>query len=194
MARKPIPQKTKDSVLNEYNHRCAICACDRPHLHHIDEDHTNNEPLNLLPLCPNCHLTDQHNPTRKIEVKKLLMFRSFKDPAILKPQFHPIYTRQLFLDDLEQNHKLVSEYESKAQELIEFVESLEMGAFYSKRLVELMKKQAFAGAYNFGSENTEYQRQIMQNDKEYIEKLKCNRSTIKNLLIELLRYQKWANA
>jgi hypothetical protein len=36
----------------------------------------------------NCHLIDQHNPTSPVHPKKLEMFRRFKDPAILKSQFH----------------------------------------------------------------------------------------------------------
>ena len=38
------------------------------------------------------------------------MFRSYKDPTILKPQFHPLYTRQTFLDNLESNQELAYEY------------------------------------------------------------------------------------
>ena len=36
--------------------RCAICGFDRiVAIHHIDEDHSNNDPINLIPLCPNHH-------------------------------------------------------------------------------------------------------------------------------------------
>jgi hypothetical protein len=194
MTRKAIPKKIKDSVLNEYDHRCAICGNDRPHLHHIDEDHTNNDLNNLLPLCPNCHLNDQHNPTRKIEITKLKMFRFYKDPAILKPQFHPIYIRQLFLDDLENNHELAYKYEDEVKELIEFVESLEMGAFYSKRLLKLMEKPSYARVFNIHGDNSEYDRQTRKYNEEYIEQLQSSKNAVKELLVELLRYQKWANA
>ena len=97
MARVSILKKTSEALHDEYNHRCAICGSDRPQLHHIDENHANNDLLNLLPLCPNCHLRDQHNPTRKVEVPKLQLFRKYKDPAVLKPQFHPMFIRQQFL-------------------------------------------------------------------------------------------------
>ena len=49
-----IPTKISDKVLKEFNHRCAKCGTDNPHLHHIDENPSNNDPLNLIPLCPCC--------------------------------------------------------------------------------------------------------------------------------------------
>jgi 5-methylcytosine-specific restriction endonuclease McrA len=62
-SRAKIPTALREAVLKSYNHRCAICGSDHPQIHHIDENPGNNDELNLLPLCPNCHLTDQHNPT-----------------------------------------------------------------------------------------------------------------------------------
>ncbi len=114
-------EKIKDALLDEYDHRCAVCGGGRPHVHHIDEDASHNDLLNLLPLCPNCHLRDQHNPTRKVEIPKLQLFRKFKDPAILKPQFHPIYTRQLFLDAIVLGEEAISEIENQAGELTELI-------------------------------------------------------------------------
>ncbi|MDQ3011542.1 MAG: HNH endonuclease, partial [Acidobacteriota bacterium] len=78
-------------MLKEFNYRCAICAIDNPQLHHIDETPSNNDPMNLVPLCPNCHLIDQHNPTRTLDPIKLSLFRKFKDPFILKSQFDPLF-------------------------------------------------------------------------------------------------------
>lgn len=34
------------ALLDEYGHRCAVCDGDRPHVHRIDEDASNNELLN----------------------------------------------------------------------------------------------------------------------------------------------------
>ena len=73
MARQTLPKAKRESILREFNHRCAICGSDRPHIHHIDEDATNNELENLLPLCPNCHLLDQHNPTSPVDPRKLYL-------------------------------------------------------------------------------------------------------------------------
>jgi len=92
-------------------------------VHHIDENPSNNDPLNLLPLCPNCHLTDQHNPTGGMEVSKLLLFRRFKDPVILRPQFHPLYLRLKFLDSVELNDSPGNKLEERVKELVEFVQA-----------------------------------------------------------------------
>ena len=73
-ARKAVPRATRDEVLREFNHACAICGTANPQIHHIDGDHSNNDPLDLLPLCPNCHLGDQHNPTRPLEPGRVLCF------------------------------------------------------------------------------------------------------------------------
>lgn len=95
--RLPIPRAVRDSVLREFSHRCAICGADRPQIHHIDEDPSNNDPVNLLPICPNCHLTDQHNPTAPADPQKLALFRRYKDPTILSPQFEPLFSRASYL-------------------------------------------------------------------------------------------------
>ena len=95
--RKRVPKVIKDRVLDEYNHLCAICGASRPQIHHIDENPANNDPLNLLPLCPNHHLTDVHNPTQKMDPLRLYLFRKYRDPQILSPQFEPLFKRLRFL-------------------------------------------------------------------------------------------------
>src|SRR5689334_6368420 len=91
--RVKIPKPTADAVLKEFNHLCAVCGETSPQLHHIDENPANNDPLNLLPLCPNHHLSDQHNPTAKIDPGILALFRRHKDPTILTPEFDPFFRR-----------------------------------------------------------------------------------------------------
>lgn len=194
MARVTIPKKTSDAVLGEYNHRCARCGSDHPHLHHIDEDATNNDPCNLLPLCPNCHLRDQHNPTRKIEIDKLQLFRRFKDPAVLKPQFHPVFVRQAFLASVEVDEMSVDNLERRATELIEIVQALEMGDFYAKRLTELigpLRKNIFIGGTD--GPDREYERLERQRNQDYRANLVANCASVQTLLVEQLRYQRWAN-
>ena len=128
--RVPVSKAVKEKVLAEFNHRCAVCGADRPQIDHIDEDPSNNDPMNLLPLCPNCHLTDRHNPTSRIENKKLALFRQFKDPAILSPQFHPLYLRLGFVDSINLSDEPVESLEKQANELIDFIRALNMGSFY----------------------------------------------------------------
>lgn len=199
MTRKTMPKKTREALLDEYDHKCAVCGGDRPHVHHIDEDPSNNDLENLLPLCPNCHIRDQHNPTRRIETPKLVLFRTYKDPSILRPQFHPLYTRQLFLDNIEINEESVDLLEEKSKELIDFVASLEMGGFYSKRIRKLVTPEARAYVTFLDSRpDPAYERQRREArreaNREFREKLVQNRSAVQYLLVEMLRYQTWANA
>ena len=195
MTRAAIPKKLKDALLDEYDHRCAVCGGDRPHVHHINEDPSHNTLENLLPLCPNCHLRDQHNPTRKVDIPKLQLFRQYKDPAILKPQFHPIYLRQRYLDGVTPGEEPVTDLESHAKELIEFIEALEMGDFYGKRLAELVAPLRRAFIMSLGSgPDPHYDRQRRSANSDYRDKLIENRVAAQSLLVELLRYQGWANA
>lgn len=193
MDRKKIPDKIKNELLREYSHKCAICGKDEPHIHHIDENPSNNKPVNLLPLCPNCHLTDQHNPNRKIEIPKLQLFRNYKDTLILKPQFHPIYIRQLFLEEIEINEDNVDELREQSNELVKFLAEFERGAYYSRCVKNLVRQDGVAivtASFNDydGYENT---RRLKQRNLVYRQKLVNNKNEIQSLIIELLAYQKW---
>lgn len=43
-------------MINFTWHEYAICGFDKiVAIHHIDENHDNDDPQNLIPLCPNHH-------------------------------------------------------------------------------------------------------------------------------------------
>ena len=43
-------------AFRSWKEECAICGFDKVvAVHHIDSDHENNDPMNLIPLCPNHH-------------------------------------------------------------------------------------------------------------------------------------------
>ncbi len=189
--REAIPRTVKDLVLKEFNHRCAICAADRPQLHHIDEDPSNNKPENLIPLCPNCHLTDQHDPTRPIDAEKLQLFRQFKDPSILKPQFHPLFVRMQFLNPVDETAE-VEKLANSAKEIIELVAVLKMGEFYSKLIAELIKRNYASWPRavvknGMATSVTEY----AETEEQYISKIRNSYLGVSSLAIELLRFQQW---
>jgi hypothetical protein len=179
--RTHIPKEIKEKVLKEYNHRCAICGSDNPHLHHIDENPSNNDAENLIPLCPNHHLSDQHDPTANIPFYKMKLFREYKDPTILDAKFHPLYRRFIFLYEINDSSE-DKDLCNNSEELIRFVSSLNMGEFYSKELRELI-----------GSSSRTYLdgRPVRAYEKEYRDQLLNNRKATINIIIELLRYQKW---
>jgi hypothetical protein len=186
-----IPRSTRDAVLSEFNHRCAICGSDRPQLHHIDEDPSNNDPKNLIPLCPNCHLVDQHNPTHSLGTEKLKLFREFKDPTILKPQFHPLWTRMKFLDSIREDSD-ARELETKSEELTSFIAALEMGSFYSKQIHDLVNRPRHV-VFSTGApdEAARHRADQARREKEYREQLQRVHDEVHALVIELLRFQKW---
>lgn len=190
--RSAIPSSVRTRVEKEFNHRCAVCGSDNPHLHHIDEDPSNNDPMNLIPLCPNCHLTDQHNPTKTLDPKRLRLFREYKDPAILKSQFQPLFARLQFFDNINDNSD-DDELESNAKELSDFVGALEMGSFYANKIRKLTQKPAYGFSVRLGDPTSErqYRLQHQEAQREYREQLQKVRIQIVELAVELLRFQKW---
>jgi hypothetical protein len=181
--RVSIPKEIKEKVLKEFSHRCAICGADDPQIHHIDEDPSNNEQDNLIPLCPNHHLTDQHDPTSGIPFYRMKLFREYKDPTILGAQFQPLYKRLTYLFDINDNSK-DEELIEDSEQLIKFVSFLEMGEFYSDELRKLLSSPV--RVYFDGVSGRE-------SEKEFREQLKANRNKALDLIIELLRYQSWGD-
>ncbi len=189
--RPTIPSVVRKSVMDEYNHHCAICGKERPQMHHIDENPSNNDKLNLIPLCPNCHLTDQHNPTLPMPAEKLRLFRAFKDPTILKPQFHPLFVRMLFLDNIA-NDTDKDELEAKARELMDFVAALEMGDFYSKQIKALVEAPSYMYVLSWGGgPDPALDAQLRRKAAEYRDQLRIAREKVQALVVELLRFQRW---
>jgi hypothetical protein len=190
--RPSIPREVRDSVLREFSHRCAICGADNPHLHHLDENPENNDPLNLLPLCPNHHLTDQHNPTRRHDPKKLRLFRIYKDPTILSPQFEALFERMGFLDVVKATFDPEA-VERCARELVQFVRQLEMGEFYGAKLGELLGRPAMCVVVS--SRDPVDERRDRENETrwsaEYLQQVINGRPMVEKLVVELLRFQSW---
>lgn len=152
-------------------------------------------PENLLPLCPNCHLTDQHDPTRRIPTGKLQLFRRYKDPAVLSPQFHPLFTRLQFLSGIEVDDSPTSSLEKAADELVEFVNVLETGSFYAQEIRKLTKPPFRVSAFVLlDGSDPESERRFRRENREYREQLADGRERVVELVIELLRYQPWAPA
>ncbi|MCK9425791.1 MAG: HNH endonuclease [Ignavibacteriaceae bacterium] len=182
-SRTTISKEIKEKVLKEFNHRCAICGSVNPHLHHIDENPSNNEIENLIPLCPNHHLSDQHNPTSTIPFYKMKLFREYKDPTILLSKFDPLYQRIIFLYDIH-DKSLDNELIDKSGELIRFISFLNMGEFYKQEVQKLIS-----------SSPREYSniRPLHVYAEEYRGRLISNRKKTIDLIVELLRYQNWSD-
>jgi hypothetical protein len=174
--RVKVPREIADKVLKEYRHKCAMCGRPEPQLHHLDEDPANNDPLNLLPLCPNCHLQDTHDPTSPPDPDKLRLFRKYKDPLILDPRFHPLFRR--FTELRDQNPDGLR---SAASTLAEFVREFQMGGFYGREISQL------ASAFEIYDADSEFAPMVAA-DADTAARTK---DEIELLIVELLRYQNW---
>jgi hypothetical protein len=183
--RPPVPDRIAQQVLKEYNHRCASCGVAVPQLHHIDENPSNNDPQNLLPLCPNCHLIDQHNPTRFIQPDLLRLFRRYKDPFILKPQFLPLFARMRRFQDSVEAEGVTPEDAfgtilEVGRDLHRFVEALTMGSYYAGRLKSVTEFPSQQSSETPAIFYARYRSQAMGHLPETWD-----------LIIELLRFQSW---
>lgn len=192
--REQIPRAVKDAVLKEFNHRCAVCGTDRPHLHHIDEIPSNNDVQNLIPLCPNCHLVDQHDASNTIPQGKLRLFRQYKHRYILKPQFNPIFRRLAFLSSIKDSNG-VEELDKSAKELVELVLNLAMGQFYGMSLKKLLDPPVhmYVGPL-FSREPADDARLAAwthERSREYREQLHRVVADVEILIVEMLDYQTW---
>jgi hypothetical protein len=183
--RTAIPKSLRDGVLHEFNYRCAICGRERPHLHHIDENRENNVSGNLLPLCPNHHLSDQHDPTRQVDPLLLALFRQYKDPQILSPRFEPVFRRlrPLLLSTPASSFRELADATS---DLSSFIARFAMGDYYFGQLRALLNWEGAAGY------NTENQEEVLETHRRrFIALLQSNLPAAIRLLVEQLRYQDW---
>ncbi len=191
--RSSIPKAISEPVLKEYRHRCAICGRHEPQLHHIDEDPSNNDPLNLLPICPNCHLQDIHAPTAALDPKKIKLFRRCKDPFILDPRFHPLWKRLQFLraDNYERKEGTYS-WNYLCSDLTTFVSALSMGSYYSAKIKSILKEylgHMVAHKISLGDAITK--QEIMGDSERHREAYEFRATAIEDLCVEMLRYQGW---
>jgi len=191
--RPHIPKAVADAVMKEYSHLCAVCAAIKPQLHHLDENRENNDPLNLLPLCPNCHLTDQHNPTSRRPYELLRLFRKFKDPFILVPQFQPVFQRiySLYSGLGSCPRSAIFSY---VEDLVGFIKELEMGNYYAQQIrTFLMPPSGVSPAFSQKDPASlmNYQRWADEQDRAYGMLVESMREDVERLVVEILRFQRW---
>ncbi len=188
-ARTAITKAVRDAVLEEYDHRCALCGSNRPQLHHVDEDRSNSIAENLIPLCPNCHLTDQHNPTRRLGVDKLRFFRKYKDLAILSPQFDSLLRRMRFIQDVIGGEFDRAVVDVRRRDFLAFVEALEMGAYFSKKLRIAITEEQNERILDARPEVVQAFEKRQQ--EQYASQLRRKLPDIHLIVVELLKFQPW---
>ena len=186
-----IPKTVAEEVLKEYRHKCAMCGRHEPQLHHIDEDPGNNDPVNLIPLCPNCHLQDIHAPTAPLDRQKVHLFRRSKDPFILDPRFHPVWVRLRFLrrSDGESGYS----WKFCCQDLKSFVKAFQMGEYYSGRIDSVLRSPLDHMIAFLRDQGRMVSKADIQNDPGRHKEVEEFRATaIEDLCVEMIRYQSWS--
>jgi hypothetical protein len=99
--RRAIPAKIRALLQQEVNSCCPFCTSidvDHFQIHHIDENPENDDPGNLLMLCPTCHskITKGDIPSHEVRRKKLLLHNTRPvaraKPVIVNTFYGPIET------------------------------------------------------------------------------------------------------
>lgn len=168
--RTNIPQKTREAIFKEYHHKCAFGHANppAPELHHIDGDPSNHDPLNLLPLCPNCH-------SSKLNPRILSVFRKYKSSEILSAQFEQLFNKTTLIFDLSDDDYYPYCY-ALGEDLVSFVRTLKKGKYYAPKIDKLI-------------------RAIPELDRETPEEYKAFHrqrcEDIMTLIVELLPFQGW---
>lgn len=180
--RPSIPKGVEDKVKKEFSHSCGYCDANDPQLHHIDEDPSNNDPLNLIPLCPSCHMNIQHNPFKKADNRVLTLFRKYKKQGLLSSQFELFHEKLTFLDELENLE--IDDIEKFSIDLVEFVETLEQGKYYSKKISEIVIQEEISILDVIDS-------QVDAKDQEHKTTLQNRKEDILRLVVDLVQLQPW---
>jgi hypothetical protein len=183
--RAAIPKAISEQVLKEFRHKCAICGRHEPHLHHIDEDPSNNTIENLLPLCPNCHLQDSHDPTAPVDSYKIQLFRRIKDPLIFDPRFHPLWSRLRFLRENESDR--AESWKWSCNNLCEFVKALNMGQYYSNLIMGVLKAPHEHYIVHQHKQGKKISKENINLNELHI----FCATVIEDMCVEMLRFQKW---
>ena len=168
--RTNIPRKIREAVLKEYHHKCSVCDASEPtpELHHIDEDPSNHDSLNVLPLCPNCHRS-------KLNPKILSVFRKYKSREMLSIQFDQLFNKASLIFDLSEDEYYPSCY-VLGKDLVAFVHTLKKGKYYAPKLNELIRVLPQAD---------------IETPEQWRDFLKQRHEEIMRLIVELLPFQNW---
>lgn len=193
MPRERIPEPLKRKILSEYDHKCALPECsERGHIHHIDEDNTNNTPENLIPLCPNHHMNGQHNIYRKIPIERLRLFRIYKEDKLLASEADSLIGRFAKLYEAVDSGDDFSSIKSISDDFVCFIDSYKDSPYYTKKLIGLIKYRGPAIVSYGGSEQSCENKQLLQNSyKKFPIRLLDKKEEIERLLVEFVRQQSW---
>lgn len=188
--RRTLTNGVRDSILAEFKHLCAMCGNHSPQVHHIDGEPTNNNPSNLLPLCPNCHLLDIHDPTAKPDPGRIALFRKSKDPFVLDSRFLPIWKRIKACQSSIEFRMLSSSW-SEFDDLTNFVTHFNMGEYYAEQLKNARKESIRKSVYKVHPKGGKIPDDFWSSQLYVETSCKVCIEDIESFCVEMLRYQGW---
>jgi len=78
----------KPELYRELIKKCTICGFDKIiEIHHLDDDHKNNSPDNVIGICPTHHKMIHHRSFRK-EILQILKEKGYKSPKTYKDDIY----------------------------------------------------------------------------------------------------------
>ena len=165
-----MPRKIREAVLKDYYHKCAICDASQPapELHHIDENPSNHDSLNILPLCPNCH-------SSKLNPRILSVFRKYKRREILSVEFEQLFNKATLVFELSAEDYYPYCY-ALGEDLVAFVRTFEKGKYYAPKIDKLIRA-------------VPEQDPMTLDQCEAFNRHRCEE--ILKLIVELLPFQNW---
>ena len=138
--RKEIPAALATSVKTEFGNRCAMCREPYVTIHHIDENPSNNNRQNLIPLCPNCHHGRVHGyGGNKIDRRALELYRELGTRFAATGAYNLLLKRSAYITS-GMFEQLDSDQLSNAlDDLLSFVRGLKFGPHFEKKLSRLLR-------------------------------------------------------
>jgi len=113
--------------------------------------------------------------------------------ASYKPLYRTLFNRVQFLHEI-QNDTDIDLLVKKVDELIDFVASLSIGAFYSQKLASLLRQPAYGFSYRYDFPESFAERQARQlgqvkRDQAYRDQLFQARDEVQMLCLEIVQVQ-----
>ena len=184
--RTTIPKPRKDKILVKFNHQCVVCSESLHEVHHIDEDPSNHDEDNLIVLCPNCHQGKVHGKSIRITADQLKLYLRTGKKSIFNSIYHILASKIDFLQNDKYLHLPIDDISEKVGDLIEFINHLKLGEYYSKKLKDLLIRDPISF---IPMSDYEFKKQSEEIEKAHKEKINNNKDEAIGLVFECLEVQ-----
>lgn len=168
MARKSVPQATRELILMEAGYKCANPTCRHIltlELHHIVrvKDHGDNAPSNLLALCGNCHSlhTQGYIPESAIRTWKQLLISLNDANRVTADLLLVLYQEERRIEAAEDASKVAPPFRFTGDGLPA------LSGLITSGLLEISKR--YLGAGMFGASMPSFDVRLTAKGKQFVE-------------------------